>query len=117
MIVVRDGKYFIDDDLSDEQLGVISGLYHVNTGRPNQFIDFSWWPKHSTWRECGLDVGYWSSACEAWFQQRLKAIKGGYAQPNTATEWRKALGNGQTQVLVSNTKQVAEVFLNNHSSP
>jgi hypothetical protein len=35
----------------------------------------SWWPKQSTWKAGGLNNGYWSPACEEWFQKRLEELR------------------------------------------
>jgi hypothetical protein len=53
--------------------------------------ELSWWPKASTWRNCGLNVGYWSEDCEAFYQRRLEEIRNGTAQLLTASQWRDRL--------------------------
>ncbi len=72
----------------------------------------SWWPKHATWKGCGLDVGYWSSSCETWFQNRLRAIRNGTAIPRTAKEWKNALSyQKQTPIVMDNVRKAADTFL------
>ena len=79
-----------DDDLSEDELNLICGVYRVKT-QGNQTSDSSWWPKHSVWMNSGLNVGYWSPACENWFQLRLDTIRAGTARLRTSTEWKAAL--------------------------
>ena len=71
----------------------------------------SWWPKHETWKECGLGVGYWSSSCERWFRNRLRAIRNGAAFPRTTAEWQNALSYQETSIVVDNVREAADTFL------
>jgi hypothetical protein len=52
--------------------------------------DMSWWPKHSAWKNSGLDWGYWTPVCEAWFQGWLHQIASGRGL-KTAAEWKEVL--------------------------
>jgi hypothetical protein len=61
------------------------------TGVGAQSADCSWWPKQRIWELCGLDVGYWSSDCETWFQSHLASIRQVGAQLKSSREWRKCL--------------------------
>ncbi|TFK79266.1 hypothetical protein K466DRAFT_442732, partial [Polyporus arcularius HHB13444] len=64
-----------DDQLTVDEMDIICGVYKVFTDTTfKQTADLSWWPKDSMWANSGLDVRYWSSACEDWFQQRLRHI-------------------------------------------
>ncbi|KAI0074526.1 hypothetical protein K474DRAFT_1561618, partial [Panus rudis PR-1116 ss-1] len=54
----------------------------------NQVVDYSWWPKQSTWNTSGLYVGYWTQDCEDWFQARLSHIRAGTTNPRTTSGWR-----------------------------
>jgi hypothetical protein len=56
-----------------------------------QTTDMSWWPKHSTWVSSSLNVGYWSTGCEEWFQLRLAKIRNGTAELKTTAKWTSAL--------------------------
>ncbi|KIJ34741.1 hypothetical protein M422DRAFT_134740, partial [Sphaerobolus stellatus SS14] len=51
----------------------------------------SWWPKPTAWGGSGLDVGYWSSECESWYQARIKLISEGTAPLRTVEQWKKSL--------------------------
>ncbi|KZP26418.1 hypothetical protein FIBSPDRAFT_732308 [Athelia psychrophila] len=67
-----------DDQLSDEELDLICGVYKVYTGHrvfANQQAHFSWWPKHSTWMKSSMNVGWWTATCETWYQNRLKQLE------------------------------------------
>ncbi|KIM50349.1 hypothetical protein SCLCIDRAFT_70916, partial [Scleroderma citrinum Foug A] len=71
--------YYWDDDLVEDEEQLICGVYKMSTGQHHvntqQTADVSWWPKQSTWEGSGLDVGYWSSDDEAWYQKRLELIR------------------------------------------
>ena len=75
-----EGTNFCDDQLTEDELDLICGVYKVYTGSGTQCADCSWWPKQSVWELCGLNVGYWSSDCEIWFQSHLATIRQGTAQ-------------------------------------
>ncbi|TFK69382.1 hypothetical protein BDN72DRAFT_767990 [Pluteus cervinus] len=71
-----DNKYQ-DDWLSEEEEQLICGVYKVyNDDKPenSQTSDRSWWPKHVAWEKAGLNMGYWTPDCEAWFQIRCNSI-------------------------------------------
>jgi hypothetical protein len=60
----------------------------------------------------GLDVGYWTSGCEAWFQKRLASIKSNNAQPFTAAQWKSNLKfNTRTPKLVDMNMWAARRFM------
>ena len=74
----------------------------------------SWWPKHSTWVKSGLNVGYWSKGCEAWFVRRFDAIRSGSATLKTAGQWKEALKMfTKTRQLVAANELAAQMYLDN----
>ncbi|KAJ7719527.1 hypothetical protein DFH07DRAFT_761111 [Mycena maculata] len=80
-----------DDGLTDQEIGLICGVYDVGTGATNddpQTSRISWWPLPHVFRSSGLNTGWWSPDCEVWFQQRQAAIKRGTAKLLTQTEWK-----------------------------
>jgi hypothetical protein len=89
----------------------------ILVGQGSQKYDSSWWPKLSLFELSPLNVGYWSSACEQWFQTRLSDIRSGTAWARTATEWRNSLKLWKpTLGLVRKNEAAAGDFLENHSS-
>jgi hypothetical protein len=66
----------------------------VIIGQGEQISERSWWPKQSTWLVGCEYAGYWTEACEKWFQRRLQDIINGTAVPKNAGEWRKELRKG-----------------------
>lgn len=105
---------YVDDDLSENEMDFICGVYRVytrvyislqvscyspsflffrlsieNTGIQTELA--SWWPRHSVWQGSGLDVGYWSQGCELWYQKRLAGIKAGTAHPIGSIRWKSTL--------------------------
>ncbi|KAI0739237.1 hypothetical protein C8Q80DRAFT_1113098, partial [Daedaleopsis nitida] len=82
-----------DDMLSEEELGLISGVTKVYTAtQRNQTEEQSWWPKHSVWRTSGMYTGIWNPRNKQWFQKWLKDIREGRASPLNTRDWRSALG-------------------------
>jgi hypothetical protein len=67
----------------------------------NQISQVLWWPKHSTWMQSGMNVGYWTPDCEGWYQARLGDIRDGTAKLHTATKWK-----GKLKKRVGDTRRV-----------
>jgi hypothetical protein len=97
-----------------------SGLPHVKhfspqptTGQGEQAADMSWWPKHLAWVKSGLNVGYWSTTCEVWYQKWLEAIRSGAATLRTASDWKASIKFAKkTQQLVAANQVASEMYLN-----
>ncbi|KAF8588255.1 hypothetical protein K439DRAFT_1286917, partial [Ramaria rubella] len=77
-----------DDEISDMEIDLICGVYRIYTGNKEQCSEDSWWPKHSQWAVCGLNMGYWTLLCEVWFQIRLEEICRGKAVLRNGVGWR-----------------------------
>ncbi|KAF7793552.1 hypothetical protein EIP86_004666 [Pleurotus ostreatoroseus] len=89
-------SYFVDDELTESELGVIVGVNHVATSRyavdnDGDASNISWWPRHTTWQQSKYNVGHWTWKCEMWFRNRRNRILEGKATPMTQTKWRSAL--------------------------
>ncbi|KAG2039888.1 hypothetical protein BDR03DRAFT_823605, partial [Suillus americanus] len=65
---------YFDDELSEEEVDFISRTYHVHTSFSCSHSTVSWWPRPQAWAALGLNVGFWSSQCESWFQSCLDNI-------------------------------------------
>ncbi|KAL6299808.1 hypothetical protein BKA93DRAFT_715937, partial [Sparassis latifolia] len=61
---------------------------YTGNGGGDQVTHVSWWPSPDIWKSCGLDVGYWTSGAEAWFQKRLEEMKTGKATVESQGSWR-----------------------------
>ena len=126
------GNQFWDDALTENELDLICGVYKLYsessifittysltylgpTVHRDQFADVSWWPKQSTFMASGLNVGYWSPDCEAWFQSRARAIMDGSATVKNARVWSQAMKFEKPRVLklVQNQETVASRLLRN----
>ena len=61
----------------------------------------------------GLNVGYWSPDCEAWFQSRAKEITERTASVKNAGQWAAAMKFEKPRTLrfVSNQEIIARSFL------
>ena len=72
----------------------------------------TWWPTESEWRKGGLNIGYWSERCEAWYQERLQKIMRGEAQPLTSPVWRQNLMRDRnTYKVMDNLEKASKQYL------
>jgi hypothetical protein len=108
-LVQSDGALW-DDDLSEEELALICGVYKVDTlSGVNSQSHSSWWPKHTTWMCSVYNVGYWSPANENWFQRRLDLIRAGNADLKTSQQWREQLKNHRGTGKLADKNEAAAV--------
>ncbi|KAL0569415.1 hypothetical protein V5O48_012550 [Marasmius crinis-equi] len=87
-------KTFWDDQLTEEEINLICGVYEVATGPvlgngTIQTAEMSWFPKPGAWKSSGLNCGYWSRDAEAWYQARLQKIQGGDAKLFINSRWKE----------------------------
>ena len=90
---------------------------HYLIGHGLQFSEKSWWPKQSTWKVSGLNVGHWSRDCETWYQMRLEAIRENLDETplRTAADWRRSLKfNHKSQKFVNAYNDAAAMYLSRH---
>jgi hypothetical protein len=60
-------------------------------------------------------VGYWSAACESWFQRRIKDIRNGTAELRSATQWKSSMNlNKKQSKLAAANEQFAARWLDQH---
>ncbi|KAF8592246.1 hypothetical protein K439DRAFT_1313778, partial [Ramaria rubella] len=86
-----DGTLLYDDEISDTEMDLICGVYGIYTGIISHLLIMLIWPKHSQWAVCSLNMGYWTSSCEGWFQIQLEEIRQGKAVLRNGAGWRSAL--------------------------
>ncbi|KAF7796983.1 hypothetical protein EIP86_008172 [Pleurotus ostreatoroseus] len=95
-------RYLVDDELTESELDVIVGVYHVATSQRAFANDtdssiVSWWPRHASWQNSNYNLGHWTWKAELWFRNRRKDILEGSAKPMNQGRWRRALkGNSNT---------------------
>ncbi|KAJ7017376.1 hypothetical protein C8F04DRAFT_1279579 [Mycena alexandri] len=89
---------FWDEKLTEDEENLICGVYYVATGQRDinkpknrQLTIRSWWPRPSAFVGSALEVGWWSPACEAWYQTRLRQIANRTADLISSVEWKKNL--------------------------
>jgi hypothetical protein len=117
---LSEDAYLWDDELSDDELNLICGVYKVFTGKQYQTHQWhvikygytlgsgkqdsheSWWPKPNAWEKCSLNIGQWTDKCETWFQIRLEKIRSGNAQLRTGQEWTRSLNMHHDTKKVTN---------------
>ncbi|THH20867.1 hypothetical protein EUX98_g8502 [Antrodiella citrinella] len=127
---LTDGTELWDDVLSQAELDLICGVYAPPEGessKPSKTIclltkrsdhpqEFSWWPKTTVWRGCGLDVGYWSIDCETWYTVRRDAILANdnkVGRLRNSTQWRNSLKfvRKRSQLVLSETRAFSNALL------
>ncbi|KIK32508.1 hypothetical protein CY34DRAFT_19003 [Suillus luteus UH-Slu-Lm8-n1] len=121
MISINDQTYF-DDELSEEEINFMCRTYYVQTNDGNMEIA-SWWPRPQAWVVSGLNVGFWSSRCESWFQSHLDNIRLGVSRerhkltndangPMTGAQWKRSLKfNPGTNKMMKNVEAACCSFL------
>ncbi|KIM36151.1 hypothetical protein M413DRAFT_78557 [Hebeloma cylindrosporum] len=92
-ITDKTGAQFWDDDLTENEIGVICGLHRCFTGRGTEVVLVSWWPMPSQWdsiKACGYNWGHWTQCDEEWYlnRRRIIAASGKDGIPLSATAWR-----------------------------
>ena len=128
----------VDDKLSEDEVNLICGVYKIYTSsmyhfclhsftqysctensKNQQTSDSSWWPKPIIFEKSGLYIGYWTTACEAWFQNRLQKIRAGCESVKNGQEWRAGPIKFQkaTPLLVQANDQDSQKFLHTYSFP
>jgi hypothetical protein len=97
-------QLFVDDQLSELQLDIISGVYYVEV-RPEHTSHehLSWWPKHATWFLSGYYSEQWSADAEAWYQTRLSQIRKGEAKLYNSQQWKAELRRYRTHTRILRT--------------
>ncbi|SJL14594.1 uncharacterized protein ARMOST_18057 [Armillaria ostoyae] len=113
-----EGEALWDEMLTEDQIDVICGVYKVERegncgGELTEHV--SWFPKDTSWRGCGLDVGFWSPDAESWYQRRLARYIGGDFKCENQTEWRKSLKLWRDAPKVAEgLEKVSQSFLQCH---
>ncbi|KAJ6618166.1 hypothetical protein B0H10DRAFT_2217935 [Mycena sp. CBHHK59/15] len=83
---------YCDDHLTDDEMDLICGVYEVDTvpqGGAADNVRFVVAPALLVGRS-GLNMGYWTRACEDWFQRRLASINV-VVRLQTQAEWKHNL--------------------------
>jgi len=87
----RGDRIYVDDDVTEEMLGVLCGVYCVATDRYNVEKHLSWWPKVNTWDKSGFASNGWTPDAEQWYQNRWRDIRSGKALVFHQNDWKKKL--------------------------
>ncbi|KAK6988826.1 hypothetical protein R3P38DRAFT_2572887 [Favolaschia claudopus] len=91
----RRGETYWDGELTPDEIDLICGVYHIATGqrdinapRNRQTTIISWWPRPVNFLKSGINVGWWSPACENFYQRRLAQIAKGDASLPSQIDWK-----------------------------
>ncbi|KAK7018112.1 hypothetical protein VNI00_018371 [Paramarasmius palmivorus] len=87
---------FWDDDLTDDDISIICGVYDVGTGQfdskgEEQLAQRSWWPRPHSWDGCGLNTGCWNPQAELWFTRREEKYLSSQSAPLSHKHWKDQL--------------------------
>ncbi|KAI0758391.1 hypothetical protein BC629DRAFT_1598065 [Irpex lacteus] len=86
------GAEYVGHKISLRDAYKIVGTYRVlNAHSTEQASVISWWPLPDVWTGSEMDVGFWSSKAEQWFQKRCAELLEGKAKAKTNHTWRKDL--------------------------
>ncbi|KAG1746847.1 hypothetical protein EDB19DRAFT_1631184 [Suillus lakei] len=123
MLPINDRTYF-NDELSEEEVNFMCSIYYLYND--NDTMDkVSWWPRPQAGAASGLNMGFWSTQCEEWFQKHLNNIREGVSRihnthinnnngPMTTTQWRCSLKfNAGTNKMMKNVDLACSQFLAN----
>ncbi|KAK7030911.1 hypothetical protein VNI00_013857 [Paramarasmius palmivorus] len=114
--IVTESDQYWDDHLTEEELDLVCGAYDVQAEKKRDgtftISKKTWWPKPISWRTSGLNVGYWSSSAEVWFQTRLKQIESKSATLYSTRGWKDSIKyvRRSTEIAAKN-ERLADQFL------
>ncbi len=84
------------EELQEDQIDIICGTYKVYNHSSrciSMTQDVSWFPKGASFKNSGLDVGFWSADAEHWYLRRVEMYHNGSAQGRCQNqmEWRRSI--------------------------
>ncbi|KAJ7747257.1 hypothetical protein B0H16DRAFT_1888786 [Mycena metata] len=91
---------FWANELTEDEVDIICGVYFVATTPGQRDVNKandtpitirSWWPRPSAFIGSSLNVGWWSPACESFYQGRMQRFADGTADLISSVEWKKNL--------------------------
>ncbi|KZP27747.1 hypothetical protein FIBSPDRAFT_948324 [Athelia psychrophila] len=102
-----------DNELTEDDEKVISGMYKMYTGNRDQTTDTSWWPKQSTWQGSCMDMGYWTPQCEEWYMHQRQLVWSGdtCGAPKIADRWCNALQEWKLRKKFINCVQIESALV------
>ncbi|KAF9474897.1 hypothetical protein BDN70DRAFT_936326 [Pholiota conissans] len=99
------GKYLVDDQLTENDKNIISGVYFAQTDNSpdgqklveGATMELSWWPQDATWdiANCYLTTE-WTDLAEVFFDKRKTILQKNELTIPNLTEWRQALRRSNT---------------------
>ncbi len=75
----------------------------------------SWFPKDTSWKGSGLDVGFWSADAESWYQRRVAKYLGGEfkcGEPDRVEEVAQTLA--EAPKVTDTLEKLSCAFLERH---
>ncbi|KAJ7752227.1 hypothetical protein DFH07DRAFT_745142 [Mycena maculata] len=89
----RSAESLRDEQLTDDEVDIICGVYHRDPASAGnrQITSRSWWPRPHSFAKSALNVGWWTPACEHFYQGRLQKFDDGIYRIETAHTWKEQL--------------------------
>lgn len=89
---------------------VTESVYSSGDGETDKHS--SWWPQLHQWKNSGLDVKYWGTFCESWYQTRLSKLLSGEITVKGGREWKQGMKmDNLTRNLIANNEAMSLQFL------
>ncbi|KAK0469430.1 uncharacterized protein EV420DRAFT_1257401, partial [Desarmillaria tabescens] len=115
------------EELREDQIDIICGTYKVYNHSSkciSMTQDVSWFPKEGSFKNSGLDLGFWSADAEHWYLRRVKWYRDGHPKGRcqNQTEWRRSIrlwhaATKMSQGLEALSKCFVEKHVLNHEVP
>lgn len=110
-IDIGGGSRLWDDEMSEEELDVVCGVYREPTPSGERGAALSWWPRPGTFQCFGIWSGFWTPKCEEWYQTRLQEIREGRAVLKSRSSWYHNRTFKQTARISQACSAHSEAFL------
>ncbi|KDR76619.1 hypothetical protein GALMADRAFT_67036, partial [Galerina marginata CBS 339.88] len=105
---------FCDDQLTDNEIAIICGTYSLYTAIQGQVAVRSWFPPPAAWEHnrSGCKWLEWTERSEEIFQNILKDVRCGTAQPKSLSDWISQLrGQNVSRVLLKQNNSRSKQFM------
>lgn len=112
------GCYYIDDDLTNEEVSNILGTYFEQPKPDRVKWDNDtypmWWPPIRHIKGSALDFPTWTPVAENWYRTLRSKYRRGDLAPKKGVEWRTSVRNWDKRArrVMERSNESADIFLN-----
>jgi hypothetical protein len=109
----QSSQVYVDDDVTEEMLSIVCGVYYVPTSERGPMKHLSWFPKESVWLQGGYAHISWTPDAERWYRGRWAEIRDGGAKVYTSTQWKTRVRRYQQQTskAMKNYENLASAYV------